>query len=108
MSFKFEKYAYNADPEFDDYEFVKFETLKDAIITLYDDHLRINDDDSVKFMFTKDGDDTQYCTYTKSKSIVNTLKNIRDSEGVIPSVPVRIGTYPTSLGKDGYCFKDIE
>lgn len=106
-TFKFEQFAYEPDPEFDDFTFVKFETLKGEIITMYDDHMRIKDD-SVKFMFTKDGDDTQYCTYTKAKSIVRTLQNIRDSEGVVPSIPVQIATYATGKGNDGYCFKDIE
>ena len=106
--FKFEKFAYQPDPEFDDYEFIKFEELKNQTIVINGDKCRLKDD-SVKFAFRYEyRDDTEYCTFTKAKAIVRTLQNIVDSEGVIPAVPVMIGTYPTGKGNDGYCFKDVE
>ena len=106
--FKFEKFAYQPDPEFDDYEFVKFEELKNKTIVISGDNCRI-EDESVKFAFRfADNDEVRYCTYTKAKAIVRTLQNIFNSEGVIPAVPVMIGTYPTGKGNDGYCFKDVE
>lgn len=105
--FKFTNYAYAPDPEFDDYTFVKFEELKSQIIIFDTEHIRIGDD-FVKFAFRYNNSDVVYCSYTKSKSIVNTLKNIMETEGLIPAVPVMIGTYPTALGKDGYCFVDVD
>lgn len=109
MTFKFEKYAYQPDPEFDDYEFIKFENLKDKVIRIKSEPLRLTDDGACKMVICFDEKpEVEYCTYTKAKSIVNTLKNILDEEGTIPFVPVRIGTYPTSMGRDGYCFKDVE
>lgn len=105
MDFKFEKFAYQPDPEFDGYDFIKFEELKGATIIINSEHVRLKDD-SVKMVIKMDGQ--EYCTFTKAKAIVNTLKNIMDSEGVIPAVPVMIGTYPTGKGNDGYCFRDVE
>lgn len=107
-TFKFEKYAYEPDPDFDELEFIKFENLKDEVITITD-NIRFNDDDSVKMEITMDKDDNimHYCTFTRAKAIVRTLKNIYDDIGTIPAVPVRIGTYKTGKGNDGYCFKDI-
>lgn len=107
-AFKFEKFAYQPDPQFDDYEFVKFEELKNKVIVMDSDNVRINDD-SVKFAFRfVENDEIRFCTFTKAKAIVNTLKNIVDSEGLVPAVPVMISTYPTGKGNDGYCFKDID
>ena len=105
-AFKFEKFAYQPDPEFDDYEFIKFSELKDKVIT-FGDTIRFNDDDSIKMVVVVDG--KEYCTYTKSKSIVNTLKNVYDELGTIPTdTPVLISTYPTGKGNEGYCFKDVD
>lgn len=105
--FKFEKFAYQPDPEFDEYEFVKFEELKGKTIVISSDKCRINED-SVKFAFVYNGEDTEYCTFTKSKAIVRTLQNIYDNLSIIPSIPVMIGTYPTGKGNEGYCFKDVD
>lgn len=104
--FKFAKYAYEPDPEFDDFDFVKFSELKDKVITL-GTHFRFNDDDSIKF--TVIVDNKEVCTYTKAKSIVRTLKNIYDELGTLPTdAPVKVGTYSTGKGNDGFCFVDVE
>ena len=104
-TFKFEKFAYQPDPEFDDYEFVKFSELKDKVIT-FGSHIRFNDDDSIKMTVIVDG--KEMCTYTKAKAIVNTLRNIYDELGTVPTdAPVLISTYSTGKGNDGYCLKDI-
>lgn len=104
--FKFEKYAYAPDPDFDELEFIQFEKLKEKVITITD-NIRINDDKtSVKMEIVLDG--VHYCTFTKAKAIVRTLANIIDDIGTVPNIPVMIGTYPTNNGKDGYCFKDVE
>ena len=92
--FKFEKYSYQPDPEFDDYQFIKFY------------HIRFNDDDSIKMVVTVEGQ--EFCTYTKATAITRTLKNIYDDIGTIPAVPVMVSTYKTGKGNDGYCFKDVE
>ena len=103
--FKFEKYAYEPDPDFDELEFIKFENLKNKVITITD-NIRINEDkSSVKMEIIMDGE--HYCTFTKAKAIVRTLSNIMDDIGTVPNVPVMIGTYSTNNGKDGYCFKDV-
>lgn len=105
-AFKFEKYAYQPDPEFDDFEFIKFSELKDKTIT-FGTHIRFNDDESVKMTVIVDG--KEFCTYTKAKAITRTLRNIYDEIGTIPTdAPVRIGTYSTGKGNDGFCFKDVE
>ena len=107
--FKFEKYSYQPDPEFDDYLFIKFSELVDKTIVISGDDIRFNDDDSIKFAFRfADGDEINKCTYTKATAIVRTLKNIYDDIGTIPAVPVMVSTYKTGKGNDGYCFKDVE
>lgn len=104
--FKFEKYSYQPDPDFDDYQFIKFSELKDKAIIIDGDHIRFNDDDSIKMVVHVDGQ--EFCTYTKATAITRTLKNIYDDIGTIPAVPVMITTYKTGKGNDGYCFKDVE
>ena len=105
--FKFAKYAYQPDPEFDDFDFIKFSELKDKVITL-GTHFRFSDDaESIKFTVLVD--DKEMCTYTKAKAVVRTLKNIYDELGTLPTdAPVKIVTYKTGKGNDGFCFVDID
>ena len=113
MAFKFADYKFPVDPDFKNIHFMKMENLVNKTITIGDVvkfSTKENDDGkekiSVRFSFTMDGQ--LHYTYSTSYGIAGCLKNIMDSEGVIPKVPVKIVTVPTQNGKSTYAFEDVD
>lgn len=113
MAFKFADYKFPVDEDFKGIEFTKIETVINKVITIGDvvKFTEKEDDNgkkktSVKFSYEIDG--KKYYTYSTSYGIAGVLKNIMDSEGVIPKIPVKIVTVPTQNGKNTYVFEDVE
>lgn len=114
MAFKFADYKFPIDEELKNIHFMKIEELVNKTITI-GDVVKFNEKDvegsdkkrtTVKFSFVLDGG--MHYTYSSSYGIAGVLKNIMDSEGVIPKVPVKIASVPTPNGKNTYVFVDVE
>lgn len=114
MAFKFSAYKFPVDEDFKNIHFMKIEELVGKIITI-GDVVKFSEKDiensdkkktTVKFSFVLN--DAIHYTYSSSYGIAGVLKNIMDSEGVIPKVPVKIVSVPTQNGKNTYAFEDVE
>ena len=114
MAFKFSDYKFPVDKDFDGFQFVKMEEIAGTTITIgavVKFQEKVGEDGktktAVRFCF-KDQTGKLCYTYSTSYGIAGVLKNIVDSEGVVPQVPVQIVTVPTKNGKSTYEFADVE
>lgn len=114
MTFKFSAYKFPVDEDFKNIHFMKIEELVGKVITIGDvvkfSEKDVENSDKkktvVKFSFVLN--DGLHYTYSTSYGIAGVLKNIVDSEGVIPKVPVKVISVPTQNGKNSYAFEDVE
>lgn len=113
MAFKFADYKFPVDEDLKNIHFMKIEELVNQTITIGDvvkfSEKKTDDGKTrttVKFSFVLNGG--LHYTYSSSYGIAQVLKNIFDSEGVVPKVPVMIVSVTTQNGKNTYEFKDVE
>lgn len=114
MAFKFADYKFPVDEDLKNIHFMKIEELVNKTITIGDvvkfSEKTVEGKDTpktvVKFNFILNGG--MHYTYSTSYGIAGVLKNIMDSEGIIPKVPVKIVSVPTPNGKNTYAFEDVE
>lgn len=114
MVFKFSMYKFPVDEDFKNIHFMKIEELVGKVITI-GDVVKFSEKDvensdkkktTVKFTFTLNNE--PHYTYSSSYGIAGVLKNIIESEGVVPKIPVKVVSVPTQNGKNTYAFEDVE